>query len=176
MISTVAGYLHSLGVIETGAITEDILRKLGFKWHQFDRQPDKHWVLWLGNACGQRGSYEDLGIELAWWAPGSNWFCWLRSDTAHRYSRFVHIRHLTRLDELVLLIEGLTGAPFDPRNCMYGGLQSAADAARMRAEKERADLRCLFEGHPWREVEKDDSRGRPLVDHMEAAVKAGVAK
>ena len=84
-------------------ITEDWLREVGFKWHQFDRQPNKQWLLWVSDACGQWGSSgDDLGVELA---AGSydaergdreGWFCWLRSDVSHRYSRFIHVRRCAR--------------------------------------------------------------------------------
>src|SRR5688572_9102301 len=99
-------------------ITEDWLREVGFKWHQFDRQPDKHWLLWVGQACGQWGkSTDDIGVELA---PNSydadtddltGWFCWLRSDVAHRYSRFIHVRRLRTRDEVIALVAALTGQP-----------------------------------------------------------------
>src|SRR5579885_196517 len=49
-------------------ITEEWLKSIGFRWHQFDRQPDRHWLLWLGGAIGDGAaftSYEDLGIEVA---------------------------------------------------------------------------------------------------------------
>jgi len=36
--------------IKDGVIlTEEWLKRVGFKWHQLDRQPDKHWLLWLGS-------------------------------------------------------------------------------------------------------------------------------
>jgi hypothetical protein len=37
------------------SISEPWLRCAGFKWHQIDRQPSKHWVLWLSHCfdCGQ---------------------------------------------------------------------------------------------------------------------------
>lgn len=37
-------------------ITEEWLKSVGFKWHQFDRQPDKHWLLWLGGGLKERPS------------------------------------------------------------------------------------------------------------------------
>lgn len=49
-------------------ITEDWLKLVGFKWHEFERQNAKHWLLWLGGGLRQKPSltdYEDLGIELA---------------------------------------------------------------------------------------------------------------
>lgn len=46
-------------------ITDEWLKSVGFKWHQFDRQPGK---LWLGGGLKEKPcltSYEDIGIELA---------------------------------------------------------------------------------------------------------------
>ncbi len=40
---------HSEGS-QPALITEDWLYAVGFRWHQLDRQPNKQWLLWLGNA------------------------------------------------------------------------------------------------------------------------------
>jgi hypothetical protein len=117
----------------------------GFKWHQLDRQPDKHWLLWLGDATAERhsfASYEDIGIELApcWWKNHKDedagdigqWFCWLRNDSAGRYHRFIHIRHLHTVGELILLIEAITGQGWDPTNNLYGSMRKPEDAERVR--------------------------------------------
>jgi len=48
-------------------ISEEWLKAAGFKWHQLERQPDQHWLLWLGRALKQRPSLtdtEDLGMNL----------------------------------------------------------------------------------------------------------------
>lgn len=154
-------------------ITADWLKSIGFKWHQFDRQPDKHWLLWIGEAMngGPFTGYEDIGLELA---PNRDqeWFCWFRSDTAGRYHRFIHIRHLKEQHELTNLISALTGTIFNPAHVHYGHLRSAAVAARLEQEAQRLDLILRTEGAPWSEVEKDDTRGRSLPEHMEAAEKA----
>lgn len=48
------------------AITEDWLKAIGFKWHNLELQPDKHWLLWLGSAqYNNTTCYEDLGVEVA---------------------------------------------------------------------------------------------------------------
>ena len=39
-------------------ITEEWLKEVGFKWHQLARQPEKQWLLWLGDAVR-----DGLGIE-----------------------------------------------------------------------------------------------------------------
>lgn len=48
---------------ERALITEEWLKSVGFKWHQFDRQAVKEWLLWLGDVCDP-GDAEALGIEL----------------------------------------------------------------------------------------------------------------
>lgn len=159
-------------------ITEDWLRSVGFKWHQLERQPNKHWLLWLGNAIpkGFMASCEDIGVEVAPAISGT-WFCWLRSDVSHRYGRFIHIRNLTTTAELVRLIEGITGQSWDPENNIYGSMLRPDDAERTRAERERLDLKMLDEGwSKWHATEADDDRGRPLLDHMQAAIDAGKAE
>lgn len=160
-------------------ITEDWLRSAGFKWHQLERQPDKHWLLWLGSAMpmGFLCAIEDIGVEVAPVGRGLEWFCWLRSDASHRYGRFVHIRHMATTGELVRLIEALTGQVWNPQNNFYGSMLRPDDADRARVERERLDLKMLGEGWSnWQSSEDDDARGRPLLDHMQAAIDAGKAK
>lgn len=149
-------------------ITEDWLRAAGFKWHQFDRQPDKHWLLWLGPAIDDgMTSFEDLGIELAPRYRADGWFCWLRSDAAGRYHRFIHLRHLFTTEELVQLIEGITGRQWDVANNLYGAMHSPKRAACIRDADQRPDRKLLQQGK-WYTVEKDDTRGRALPEHLEA--------
>src|SRR5580700_3412261 len=78
-------------------ITEEWLKESGFRWHRLERQPDKHWLLWLGDAMGDgyMTSYEDIGIEVAPMFKRQEWFCWLRSDCAGQYHRFIHLRHIS---------------------------------------------------------------------------------
>ena len=161
-------------------ITEDWLKSVGFKWHQLDRQPSKHWVLWLGHGLNQGESLtdsEDIGIELAADCPprdGSapDWFCWFRSDCAGRYHRFIHLRHLRTNTEVIRLIEAITGYPFDPANHLYGSALTPERAALTRKrDGTRLDRQMILEGSPfdkWAEVEKDDTRGRALPEHLEA--------
>ncbi len=165
-------------------ITEEWLRSAGFKWSQFDRQPEKHWTLWLGDAlveevCGKRGRMfsgaDELGIELAPWMV-EHWHCWLRADSAGRYHRFLHIRYLVYQDELVSMIEGLTGQKFIPENNIYGAMQFPERAEQLRTEQDRLDKRLLRNRGPWYEHEKDPDRSRPLPEHVDAAIKGGLAK
>lgn len=159
----------------TDPITEEWLKANGFKWHQLDRQPDKHWLLWLGGAIdgGMFTTFEDLGIEVAPNCPTdrAKWFCWLRGDSAGRYHRFIHLRHIETTADLVKIIEAISGATFDPANCIVGSLRRPEHAARIRAEWERADLRLKRGGYPWSEAEKDDTRGRALPEHLDHHIK-----
>jgi len=173
-------------------ITEDWLKAMGFKWSQFDRQPDKMWLLWIGDALVEHGEplawrssdYEDLGVEVAANLCGSgpeikDWFCWLRSDSAGRYHRFIHLRHIVFQDELIAIIEGLTGRRFDPANIVYGSMKRPESARRLKEESQRLDLVIRHESGPhakWYEHEKDDSRGRALPEHIDSARKGGLAK
>lgn len=170
---------------EPALISDEWLKSVGFKWHQFDRQPEKHWVLWLGGAMAGRHSFtsfEDLGIELATCAyrnlhgdliaQEAGWFCWLRDDAAGRYHRFIHIRHLHTQRELIAMVEGLTGQTWDPENHLYGNLYRPEVAARLRMELERADRRLTLGADnysKWSDIEKDDTRGRALPEHMQVA-------
>lgn len=157
-------------------ITEDWLKACGFKWHQFDRQPGKHWLMWIGTAAREEGflrSYEDLGVEVSRGGKGGEddwWFCWLRDDAAGIYHRFIHIRHLRTRGDLALLIEGLIGYPFDPGNAPYGTLLKPEHAARVREEYERLDRRMNRERPKWSTIEEDETRSRPLPEDLEARV------
>lgn len=157
-------------------ISEDWLRAVGFKWHQLEGQPGKHWLLWLGRP----GEIESIGLEIAARAyvredpPG--WFCWLRSDVARRYGRFIHVRTVrTRLD-VIRLVEAITGQPWNPDNHLYGYVMTPEQAAREREREERLDRKWMREnvkaGFHWREIEKDDTMGGALPDHLEAHEKA----
>ena len=101
-----------------------------------------------------------MGIEVSRSiGDDGTWHCWLRRDTAGRYSRFIHIRHLRTQTEVIVLIEALTGQAWDSSNNLWGSMHAPARAARIRAEQERLDHRVLME---WNEPEEDDTRGRAL--------------
>lgn len=149
-------------------ISEDWLRECGFKWEQLDRQPSKHWLLWIADACidpvkdRMWSSPDDLGIEVAQDSQSKWWYCWLRADYAGRYSRLLHIRHITQKAEVIELIEALTGRSFVPSDCLYGSFRSPDVANRMRQENERLDRRIAqsqLEG-----IDKDPS-SRKRVDY-----------
>lgn len=157
-------------------ITEEWLKQVGFKWHQLDRQPDKHWLLWLGDALRDGRmfcSHEDLGIEVA--LGGSSevdsetnpfWFCWLRSDAGRLYSRFIHIHYVYTQSQLIRLIEAITRLDWNPANHLYGGVRTQKQADAIRADYDRMDRRIMRDTK-WREIEKDDSRGGALPEHLE---------
>lgn len=165
----------------TAPLDEEWLKAVGFKWHQLDRQPQKHWLLWLGAAANDGHSftsYEDIGIEVAagWWFNRNGerindrgqWFCWLRSDGAGRYHRFIHLRHIHTRADVANLVEAITGQPWNPANHVYGSCQKPEQAARDRADKDRLDRRLLRDGHPWSPVEADDTMGGALPEHLAA--------
>ena len=166
-------------------ITEEWLKDVGFKWHEFDLQNTKHWLLWLGGGLKEKPAltcYEDIGIELAANSARDgllpDWFCWLRSDAAGRYHRFIHLRHVETRRDVTALVEAISGRPWTPENHLYGSLHSPANADRIRTDRQRADQRMIHEAGPhakWAEIEKDDTRGRALPEHMTAAIKGGLA-
>lgn len=163
-------------------ITEEWLKEVGFKWHQLDGQPEKQWLLWLGDAVrGESGDLtatEDIGIELCQdgLSNSGEWFCWLRSDCAHRYSRFIHVRHMRVKGDVIRLIVAITDQDWNPENHIYGSCMASDRAASVKAEWNRLDKRIMRDSHPWREIEKDDSRGGALPEHMQHAIDAGLAK
>jgi hypothetical protein len=173
----------------TTPIDDNWLKEIGFRWHEFDRSGGKHWLLWLGSLVREReiearpgpwaGGFmdtEDIGIELAASADGT-WFCWFRSDAAGRYSRFIHIRHLRTRFDVTSLIEGIIGGAFYPQNCFYGSLHTEAAAIRIRKEQARLDRHWMeTNSGKRREIEKDESRGPALPEHLQVAEDVRVKK
>lgn len=156
-------------------ITEDWLKSVGFKWHQCDRQPSKHWLLWLGGCMEQSWTcFEDLGIEVAPDNDGA-WHCWLRSDSSHRYHRFIHVRHIKFQREIIALVKALTGLEWNPANHLYGSVRTQKQADHIRKEDQRLDRQWNIHGpkhHKWSEVEKDDTMSGALPEHLVAHEKA----
>ena len=163
-------------------ITEEWLKEVGFKWHQLERQPSKQWLLWLGDtvldANGKRPlfhSYEDLGIEVSQWNE-TEWHCFLRADSSHRYSRFIHIRAIRYREDLIKMIEGLTGVEWNPTNNIRGCMYTPEHAEHLRRQSERLDQRIMREQN-WRPaIESDDSMGGALPEHLEGYIKNDLAK
>lgn len=155
----------------TTAITEEWLRSIGFRWEQLDKQPTKHWLLWLADACidpvetSRRmfAASEDLGIEVADDQRGA-WFCWLRADYAGRYSRFLHVRHIAERAELVSLIEAVTGRPFIATDVLYGSFRSPEQAKRLRNDSLRLDRHMALE---WgKRVDSEEGRDAAKIEKL----------
>lgn len=161
-------------------ITEDWLKKIGFRWHELERQNTKHWLLWIGHAHAENRLFQtsqDLGIELA--ATGyynqkgelvnseKGYNCWLRSDCASRYHRFIHIRYLKKKVDLLDMLNGLICRPFNPNECVYGSWHIPERAEALREEQKRLDKKVMM-SDAWYEIEKDDSMGGALPEHKEA--------
>jgi hypothetical protein len=163
-------------------ITEEWLKEVGFKWHQLERQPNKQWLLWLGDtvldANGKRPlfhSYEDLGIEVGEWSA-TEWHCFLRADGSGRYSRFIHIRTIRYQEDLIKMIEGLTGIEWNPANNLYGAMRTPEQAAHLREKDKRLDQQ-IVKSRPWRKaIETDDSMGGALPEHLEGYIENDLAK
>lgn len=156
-------------------ITEEWLYAAGFRWTQRDRQNSRHWLLWLGWAVEDKNTcLEDLGLELApvlsKFSP-DEWFCWIRSDFAGRYSRFLHVRHLKTRREVVLLLNGLVGDEWRPENAFYGRLLTPARAEREREDAKRFDRELVTRGHPHSPVERDETRAGANADTLDQQAK-----
>lgn len=142
------------------AITEDYLRSVGFKYDTPDPRARelKHWTLWISD-CFEGVSSDSLAIELA--KSSDDWFCWLRSDVAGRYHRFIHLRHLRFQNELEAMITGITGQQFDPANNWYGSMRSPKSAEYLRKDSERLDLLFNERRCKWDTTERDPDMSPP---------------
>lgn len=96
-------------------ITEEWLASVGFKYREpGQRQPFRHWTL-------QFQQTEDHGLYIETTMPGwlndkgehvnadSGWFLWIG-----RESRFLHLRHVFKVGEIVSLVEALSGQTWVP--------------------------------------------------------------
>lgn len=116
------------GEVGEEPLSHEWLGEIGFKWHQGDRQPDKHWRLWLGWAANPgHATLEDLGIEVSPLMDGERWFCWLLRGP-HGGDGFIHVRYLRTRGDLLELIEALTGRPWDRNLSRYGNLYTPEQA------------------------------------------------
>jgi hypothetical protein len=172
------------GEMSDEPITEEWLKSVGFKWHQHSRQPDKHWLLWCGDAAGAFTSFEDIGIEVAPTAyknrndeligDPEKWFVWFRADTSGRYGRFLHVRHMRSRAELIKLVEAVTGQEWNPDNHLYGSVRTPEQAARIRRDDERLDHQ-IRKHDKWREIERDETRCRPLPEDAQDLLDANAS-
>jgi hypothetical protein len=142
-------------------ITEDWLREVGFKYDTPDprHRELKHWTLWFGD-CIEGNHGNDLAIELSQ-NRSEDWFCWLRSDMAHRYHRFIHVRHMKLQEDLIRLIEGVSGQTWDPANNAYGVMRSPKSAESLRKESERLDMYFNERNCKWNTTERDPDMSKP---------------
>lgn len=123
-------------------ITEDWLSEVGFKWHQGERQPNKHWTLWLGWGSSEtRQDMHDIGIEITMsgWpnrfgqyvGDKTKWMCWI----ARKGSYGFFVRDIKLKDDVIKLVEALTGEKWNPENHMYGNCY-APELAKTIREKD----------------------------------------
>ena len=148
-------------------ITEEWLKSVGFRWDEWERSGGKHWTLWFGDIANEGfSSFEDLGLELA--PPivnrigeaNSSWFCWLRSDFSHKYGRFIHLRHVREIGDVIQIIVALIGQDWKPQNHLYGAIRTEKAAQYLRESESRLD-RQIMKSSKWDEHEKDESQMRP---------------
>lgn len=151
-------------------LTEGWLSSSGFKWLTIDSMPReaKHWILWLGDVVDRRAdgsrigfsSFDDLGVEVSTSVTGGEWNVWLRADCSGRYSRFIHIRHVWSAEQLIEIIEGVTGQRWNAENNWYGSMCTPEVAARRREDHERLDHK-IARSVPWKGDERDDTKLTP---------------
>ena len=110
-------------------LTEAWLSENGFKYYQEERQPHKHWTLWLGWGSEYKNSCnDDIGVELsmAWWfnrnqekiGDVDGWHCWIISGRGARKS--IHVRLIYSEYDLINLVTAITGNEWKPENHMFG--------------------------------------------------------
>lgn len=145
-------------------ITARWLQEVGFRWHEETTTRVKHWTLWMGTCLPGKvpcHGADDFGFELA---PSihpnhpEEWHIWWRADYAHRYDRFLFVRMVETQEQLIALVEAVTGLPWNPANVLYGQLWRPETAQRLRQEEERLDRRIAL-GNP-RRGEEDASKER----------------
>lgn len=97
------------------AITEEWLAEVGFKYREpGERQQFRHWTLTFSEP-------DDYGMFIETTMPGwlnaagdhigadRGWFLWLG-----REHKFIHLRHVWEREEIVAVVEALTGAKWEP--------------------------------------------------------------
>ena len=146
-------------------LSDEWLKSVGFRWDEWERSGGKHWTLWFGNLDDYSfSSFEDLGLELNHNDHGEDfWFCWLRSDCSHKYARFIHLRHVHTREDVINIIVGITGLPWNPANHLYGAIRRPKEAEYIRSTESRLDHRVMKQSK-WAEHEKDESQARPTHD------------
>lgn len=97
------------------AITEEWLAEVGFKYREpRERQPFRHWTMTFAEQ-------NDYGLYIETTMPGwinargehvgadMGWFLWLGRD-----NKFIHLRHVNNREEIVAIVEALSGATWEP--------------------------------------------------------------
>lgn len=119
-------------------LSEDWLKASGFLWSQGERRPHKHWRLLLGWAVeSQWKTPADLAIEvsMAWWpntdglpiGDTSAWSTWLTGMN----NSLLHVRDIRTVEELVALIEALTGLSWCADHAYAGILRTPEQHASL---------------------------------------------
>lgn len=97
------------------ALTEEWLGEVGFKYREPEEwQPWRHWTLTFGEP-------DDYGMYLETTKSGwlnrhgdhigadHGWYLWLGRGTQH-----IHLRHVTEREEIIAVVEALTGQKWEP--------------------------------------------------------------
>src|SRR5260370_7219795 len=111
---------------------------------------------------GKYGFSDGEGVEQRDFEARARLVCWLRSDFASRYHRFIFLRHLKAQRELILLVESLSGVPWAPENNLYGAIRTSEEAAQIRSEDDRLDRVLLRTRQRHYEIDKVDTPAAPL--------------
>ena len=128
-------------VVINQPLTEEWLKDSGFKYYQEERQPQKHWQLWLGWGSDYKNSCnDDIGVEvsMAWWfnrnqekiGDVDGWHCWIISGKCAR--KLIHVRLIYTENDLINLAMAITGKPWKPENHMYGNCYNDQHAEVVR--------------------------------------------
>lgn len=110
-------------------ITEEWLRSVGFRKAWMGDQQKPHWLLNCADTRRWMTGSDDLGVELGppderkyWENPDEapKWWCWLRSDFSHSRGRFLFVRYLQTQADVMGLVAGITGLPWNPARHEHG--------------------------------------------------------
>lgn len=122
-------------------ITDAVLHDLGFRkqWTQDTRRPNH--VLWLGDSRHHQTGSDDVGLELSevvTSAPSDDpkWYCWMRSDTISSRGRFCFVRFLRKRQDVIALIEAITGESYTRERIELGCFRYPGQAMERDAQVE----------------------------------------
>ena len=82
------------------------LRRIGFRFAQAGVDTQPHMIAPVDHQM-------DTALEIApsHYRDGNSWTVWLRSDLAHSRCRFCFVRNVTKVAQLVALMEAISGMP-----------------------------------------------------------------